>query len=96
MDMNHSSLNSDVSKNDLNGVESPKAVVNGEGDGDDESKSLLHSQENKLLQESEKPKRKVQWLDDNGDKLVEILEFEPSDESDSDEEESDSCICRIM
>ncbi|KAI3469814.1 hypothetical protein Pfo_026477 [Paulownia fortunei] len=88
MDMNHHSLKSDVNTNNLHSVESPKAVVNGESHGDDESQSLL--------KKSEKPRRKVQWLDKNGDKLAEILEFQPSDVSDSDEEDSDSCLCKIM
>ncbi|KAL3812438.1 hypothetical protein ACJIZ3_013706 [Penstemon smallii] len=50
-------------------VESPKVdvVSNGESDdGEDESQSLL------LVT------KKVKWLDWNGDKLAEILEFQPS------------------
>ncbi|CAL9061883.1 unnamed protein product [Musa acuminata subsp. burmannicoides] len=41
-------------------------------------------------------RRKVQWNDRNGNKLVEVLEFEPSDSSDSEDEYGDSCICNIM
>ncbi|KAA8527801.1 hypothetical protein F0562_035330 [Nyssa sinensis] len=49
-----------------------------------------------ILRKSEKPRRKVQWNDKNGNKLAEVLEFETSDVSDSDDETSDSCICTIM
>lgn len=43
-----------------------------------------------------KPKRRVQWKDTHGKKLVEVLEFQPSDSSDSDDEYLDTCICAIM
>ncbi|KAF6156252.1 hypothetical protein GIB67_030255 [Kingdonia uniflora] len=44
-----------------------------------------------------KARQKVQWRDTNGNnKLVEVLEFQPSDTSDNDEEDLDSCICTIM
>ncbi|XP_072995635.1 uncharacterized protein [Typha latifolia] len=33
-------------------------------------------------------KRKVQWNDDSGNKLVEVLEFQPSDSSDSEDDSS--------
>lgn len=39
-------------------------------------------------------RKKVQWNDRNGDKLVEVLEFQPS-ESDEDDYE-DYCICTIL
>lgn len=41
-------------------------------------------------------RKKVQWNDLNGDKLVEVLEFQPSDSADSEDECEDSCICTIM
>ncbi|XP_072988059.1 uncharacterized protein [Typha latifolia] len=41
-------------------------------------------------------RRKVQWNDSNGKKLVEVLEYQPSDSSDSDDEYLDSCICTLM
>ncbi|KAL3828281.1 hypothetical protein ACJIZ3_017083 [Penstemon smallii] len=96
--MNHKGAKSDEHSNDLKVLESPKTIVlNGESDGEDESESLLHSKKvGGLSKKLEKPRRKVQWLDNNGDKLAEILEFQPSDESGSDDDESDSCICRIM
>lgn len=98
MDMNQNGLKSVVKtiSSNLESEESPKSVANGESDGDDESKALLHSKQDGLPNKPEKPKRKVQWLDKNGDKLAQILEFEPSDVSDSDDDESDSCICTIM
>ncbi|CAL9106335.1 unnamed protein product [Musa textilis] len=35
-------------------------------------------------------RRKVRWNDSNGDKLVEVLEFEPSDSSDSEDDSSNN------
>ncbi|XP_020572974.1 uncharacterized protein LOC110019585 isoform X1 [Phalaenopsis equestris] len=37
-------------------------------------------------------RKKVQWNDCNGNKLVEIMEFQPSDSSDSEDEYADPCI----
>ncbi|XP_019228296.1 PREDICTED: uncharacterized protein LOC109209480 [Nicotiana attenuata] len=66
-------------------------------DEDDETKALLlPCKKGGLSKDKGKPKRKVQWNDTNGNKLAEVLEFQPSDVSDSDDDESDSCICRIM
>ncbi|KAL0844232.1 hypothetical protein Bca101_017478 [Brassica carinata] len=45
---------------------------------------------------SDKIKRTVQWNDNKGDNLAEVLVYEPSEVSDSDEDDSDSCICTIM
>uniref|UniRef100_A0A0A9FXA4 Uncharacterized protein n=1 Tax=Arundo donax TaxID=35708 RepID=A0A0A9FXA4_ARUDO len=42
------------------------------------------------------PKRRVQWKDRHGKKLTEVLEFQPSDSSDSDDEYLETCICSIM
>ncbi|OMO95367.1 hypothetical protein COLO4_15946 [Corchorus olitorius] len=61
-----------------------------------ESNSLLPPKKGGMSRKTEKTRRKVQWNDNNGNKLAEILEFEPSDVSDSDEEDSDACICVIM
>ncbi|CAN6460383.1 unnamed protein product [Victoria cruziana] len=43
-------------------------------------------------------RRKVQWNDKNGDKLVQVREFVPSDSSDDDcnDDDLDSCMCVIM
>lgn len=65
MDMNQQS---DVNTSNLHSIESPETLVNGESEGDDESQALLRSN---------KPKRKVQWLDKNGDQLAQIFVFEP-------------------
>ncbi|KAL6532443.1 hypothetical protein OROGR_014413 [Orobanche gracilis] len=75
------------------------AAANREREWTGESQSLLHSHEDGLSEKSETPRKKeVQWLDENGEELAKILEFQPSDLSDSvsDGEDSDSCICRIM
>uniref|UniRef100_A0A5B6YIB1 Uncharacterized protein n=1 Tax=Davidia involucrata TaxID=16924 RepID=A0A5B6YIB1_DAVIN len=73
-----------------------KVELDGDREMDNESKSLLPPRRGGISRKSEKPRRKVQWNDKNGNKLVEVLEFEPSDVSDSDDEDSDSCICIIM
>ncbi|KAL3634451.1 hypothetical protein CASFOL_021505 [Castilleja foliolosa] len=99
MDMknNHNGLKTDVSDNNgIDSLEPPNIVMIDESDVDDESQALLSAEDGGLSKISEKPKRKVQWLDSSGDKLAQILEFQPSDVSDSEEEDSDSCICRIM
>ncbi|KAH0640468.1 hypothetical protein KY285_037054 [Solanum tuberosum] len=56
----------------------PNSVLNGGKDEDDESKALLPSRKGGLSKKIAKPKRKVQWNDTNGNKLTEVLEFEPS------------------
>ncbi|KAJ1292931.1 hypothetical protein BS78_01G028600 [Paspalum vaginatum] len=43
-----------------------------------------------------RPNRRVQWKDRHGKKLSEVLEFQPSDSSDSDDEYLDTCICSVM
>lgn len=68
--------------------------ANGEEEG--ESNTLLPPRPGGMLRKSNKTQRKVQWNDTNGNKLVEVMEFDPSDVSDSDDEDSDSCICTIM
>ncbi|KAH6778074.1 hypothetical protein C2S52_006417 [Perilla frutescens var. hirtella] len=93
MDMNNNGLKIEVNNNGLSSLESPKVVMIEESD---ESKALLPSINGGISKKSDKPKRKVHWMDKNGDKLAEILEFQPSDVSDSEDDDSDSCICRIM
>ncbi|KAK9146196.1 hypothetical protein Sjap_006099 [Stephania japonica] len=46
--------------------------------------------------QKKKSGQKVQWRDMDGNQLVEVLEFEPSDTSDADDEELDYCPCTIM
>ncbi|KAF8016626.1 hypothetical protein BT93_H1985 [Corymbia citriodora subsp. variegata] len=72
--------------------------VEGLGDAEEESevKSLLPPRRGGLIRTSEKTRRKVQWNDSNGNSLTEVLEFQPSEPSDSDDEDNDSCICTIM
>ncbi|GAB2294340.1 hypothetical protein Dimus_028550 [Dionaea muscipula] len=43
-----------------------------------------------------KARRKVQWNDNVGNKLAEVMEYQPSERSDSDDEESDACLCALM
>ncbi|KAL1561704.1 hypothetical protein AAHA92_04374 [Salvia divinorum] len=94
MNMSNNGLKIEVNNGVLSSLESPKVVAIEECD---ETKALLLPSNNGGLgNKSDKPKRKVQWMDKNGDKLAEILEFQPSDVSDSEEDESDSCNCRIM
>ncbi|CAN0904828.1 hypothetical protein LINGRAHAP2_LOCUS23322 [Linum grandiflorum] len=52
-------------------------VNDGEDEDESESKSLLTPRKGGMSTKSHKPGRKVQWNDNNGHKLVEILEFEP-------------------
>ncbi|KAA8548866.1 hypothetical protein F0562_000550 [Nyssa sinensis] len=77
-------------------LNSQKVGLDGDGEVDNESKSLLPARKGGIERKSEKPRRKVQWNDKNGNKLAEVLEFQPSDVSDSDDEDSDSCMCTIM
>ncbi|KAJ0957961.1 putative light-harvesting complex-like protein OHP2 [Helianthus annuus] len=89
---------------DESGVES-KLIDNGNQekggekveDEDDESKKLLLPNKGGLSKKKSGNKhRKVQWNDRNGYKLAEVLEYQPSDVSDSEDEDEDSCICNIM
>lgn len=55
----------------------PKVEADISKDEDDESNSLLSIQEGQAPRRPSNPRRKVQWNDRNGHKLVEILEFQP-------------------
>ncbi|XP_061356806.1 uncharacterized protein LOC133301199 [Gastrolobium bilobum] len=92
---------------DANGcMKKPVAVASLDGrkvedhanrEDDSDSNSLLPPRRGGMSRKSDKTCRKVQWNDKNGNKLVEVLEYEPSDVSDSEEDEDeDSCICSIM
>ncbi|KAH7669755.1 ssDNA-binding transcriptional regulator domain-containing protein [Dioscorea alata] len=76
-----------------------EGVDKGDDDGDGDGKRLsLHPSAVNCVMPGERPKslgRKVTWNDVNGNKLVEVLEFYPSDTSDS-EDEQDDCVCTIM
>ncbi|XWS53760.1 hypothetical protein CRYUN_Cryun10bG0027900 [Craigia yunnanensis] len=80
----------------LGTIDSPKVEDHTDGQDYSESNSLLPPKKGGMSRKPEKTRRKVQWNDKNGNKLAEILEFEPSDVSDSDDEDSDSCICNLM
>lgn len=49
-----------------------------------------------MSRSSDKIKRTVQWNDNKGDNLAQVLVYEPSEVSDTDDDDSDSCICTIM
>ncbi|KAL6503523.1 hypothetical protein OROGR_025446 [Orobanche gracilis] len=81
MDMAHKKgLKTDASNNGLNSLMSPNPVMIRESDVNDESRTLLPPAEDygNLSKDSDKLKRKVQWLDNSGDELAQILEFQPS------------------
>lgn len=61
----------------LMNMDSPK--VKGHADHSDccELNFLLPPRRGGMSRNSEKVRRKVQWNDNNGNKLVEVLEFEP-------------------
>ncbi|GLU08216.1 hypothetical protein SLE2022_251400 [Rubroshorea leprosula] len=80
----------------LDTVDSPEGEDQTDGEEDSESNSLLPPKKSEMSRKSDKTPRKVQWNDKNGNNLVEIVEFEPSDVSDSEDEDSDSCVCTIM
>ncbi|KAF7149886.1 hypothetical protein RHSIM_Rhsim02G0042800 [Rhododendron simsii] len=77
-------------------VGSEKIQLNGEIEGDEEKVSLLPPRRGGMSKSPGKPRLKVQWNDKDGSKLAEVVEFQRSDASDSDDEDSDSCICAIM
>ncbi|KAM3316348.1 hypothetical protein ACQJBY_034455 [Aegilops geniculata] len=74
------------------------APVGGSKDNVGERKALLPRRpEGGTARKAYKgPKRRVQWKDTHGKKLAEVLEFQPSDSSDSDDDYLDTCICSVM
>ena len=60
-------------------LDSPKAMEDVEENEEDysEFKALLPPRKGGMSRTSDKVSRKVQWNDNNGNKLVEVLEFEP-------------------
>ncbi|KAK7391648.1 hypothetical protein VNO78_20065 [Psophocarpus tetragonolobus] len=81
-------------------VEGRKVEDHSNREDDSDSNSLLPAPRGGMSRKSDKTynKRKVQWNDRIGNKLVEVLEYVPSDVSDSDSEDEggDSCFCSIM
>ncbi|KAK9265854.1 hypothetical protein L1049_027087 [Liquidambar formosana] len=63
---------------------------------DNESSTLLSKRRGGISKGPRESCLKVQWNDRNGKELVEVLRFEYSDESNTDDENSDSCNCAIM
>lgn len=51
--------------------------VNGEEEDDSDSHSLLPPRRGGMSRNCDKTRRKVQWNDKNGNKLAEVLEYEP-------------------
>ncbi|CAJ1967183.1 unnamed protein product [Sphenostylis stenocarpa] len=47
------------------------------GDDDSDSNALLPPRRGGMSRNSDKTRRKVQWNDRNGNKLAEVLEYEP-------------------
>ncbi|KAJ1694329.1 hypothetical protein LUZ63_011027 [Rhynchospora breviuscula] len=87
--------------NRCNGIKNSIGLnCKGEGEEERETVSLLPQVVKGDVGEIEKrnSRRKVQWNDRNGNSLVEILEFQPSDSSESEGEEEDGacCNCSIM
>ncbi|ESR33563.1 hypothetical protein KPL70_001412 [Citrus sinensis] len=80
----------------LNTKESENFENETHGEEYSETKALLSSRRGGTARMSDKTRRKVQWNDKNGKKLAEVVEFEPSEASDSEDEDSESCICTIM
>ncbi|XP_019441099.1 PREDICTED: uncharacterized protein LOC109346150 isoform X2 [Lupinus angustifolius] len=77
-------------------LEASKVEGHANSEDDSDSKSLLPPRIGGMSRKSDNSKthrKKVQWNDKNGKKLVEVLEYEPSD---SENEDDDSCICTIM
>lgn len=58
-------------------TDSQRVEENVNGDEDSESNSLLPPRRGGMSRKTNKTRRKVQWNDKNGNKLVEVLEFEP-------------------
>lgn len=83
-------------KEALDPVDSPKGEDLSDGEEDSELNSLLPPKKGGMAKNPDQIRRKVQWNDNNGNKLAEVVEFEPSDVSDSEDEDSDVCLCSIM
>lgn len=80
---------------DLEPQKEARTVVLG-NEKESEAESLLPPRNGGISKEPTKTRRKVHWKDTYGNKLAEILEFQPSDGSDSDEDDSEPCLCTIM
>ncbi|KAK6929716.1 hypothetical protein RJ641_003810 [Dillenia turbinata] len=80
-------LSMDSNVRDVNGtedkvsgrVEGKEVGISGEreGESDSEKEALLLPRAGGISKRPHKPRLKVQWNDKNGNKLVEVLEFQP-------------------
>lgn len=63
----------------MTSIDSPKDEEDHDDNGEDynEFKPLLPPRKGGMSRNSDKVRRKVQWNDNNGNKLAEVLEFEP-------------------
>ncbi|KAJ0967535.1 hypothetical protein J5N97_024452 [Dioscorea zingiberensis] len=94
-----SKTNSAKGKKYFGGSNSLKAVDQGEHNKDEETDSLFPTvvaNGGITRNKKKRTRRRVQWKDRNGSKLVEVLEYQLSDSSDSDDEFLDSCLCTMM
>ncbi|XP_010542954.1 PREDICTED: uncharacterized protein LOC104816000 [Tarenaya hassleriana] len=67
------------------------------GEDESESQCLLPPRKGGMSRNTEKARRKVKWNDTNGNNLAEVLEYEPSEVSEAEDDDSeDSCICSVM
>ncbi|CAN8247776.1 unnamed protein product [Cochlearia groenlandica] len=97
-----------TSRVEANGSESKAMIVSVESseiqdqiceeeeEEENESQCLLPPRKGGMSRSNDKIKRTVQWNDNKGDSLAEVLVYEPSEVSDTEDDESDSCICTIM
>ncbi|XXG61874.1 hypothetical protein AAC387_Pa05g0368 [Persea americana] len=96
MDLDVRNCERQRSKQDVDLV-SEKDKVGVDKEENEESNSLLSPRGSGMVERERSSRRKVQWNDKNGNKLFEVLEFQPSDSSDSDSDDGvDTCICAIM
>ncbi|KAE8734982.1 Actin-related protein 2/3 complex subunit 2 [Hibiscus syriacus] len=82
--------------NSLSAIDSAEAEDHTDGEDCSESTVLLVPKRGGMSRKSDNTKRKVQWNDRNGNKLVEIIEFEPSlltEESFTEKPKKKSCVC---
>ncbi|CAL9086781.1 unnamed protein product [Musa textilis] len=86
-------------RNRPSAVVEPVKGANRREEAEAEKESLLPAEEGGGVATGGRKKgsaRNVQWNDCKGENLVEVLEFQPSDSSDSEDEYLDSCLCTIM
>ncbi|XP_057959987.1 uncharacterized protein LOC131152246 isoform X2 [Malania oleifera] len=80
----------------LASLDAQRVELQKEEEGDNESDALLPPRRDGMLRRSEKTPRKVQWNDKIGNKLVEVLEFQPRLHSISNPAENVYCMTAVM